>query len=456
MEFARVLNQLRKWQDFYTNEARDMSPVEWLLASTMFCVVAMATTTAWSTGGASIALALITAAVTRIAGYKLKPAISPQLLFGAIVCLIFMAASIFWAYETHRSIRALAIFAALGMGLLLANGAFTAMPQRWRIHLARAASASFIIFLFYGFFEEVSNHQLKRILFWPFQALSIDGLSVAINWSHISEVRPHRTNWNMATLSILLWPILFFVTRSLTQYQARITDAVLCFVLLVMVAHSQHETSMLAFVFGCGTYYLARATSTWTLGILALAWVSIFVLVVPISNALFTHEIHRSEHAPDSFKHRVVLWKYTADRIAERPILGVGLGSTHPMNEAVQNKAERASGTTYRLQTGTHPHNIYLEVWYEIGLVGVICVASFGLAIIYAISQLAPALRNYACAAFAVTMTTSLSSFGWYETWYASTIALCCALFFLVTRINRMDCIGHKNNQANRVSKSVT
>ncbi|RPG34541.1 MAG: O-antigen ligase domain-containing protein [Muricauda sp. TMED12] len=358
-----------------------------------------------------------------------------------------MAASIIWAYETYWSIRALAIFAALGMGLLLANGAFTAMPQRWRIHLARAASASFMVFLFYGVFEEISNHQLKRILFWPFQAISIDGLSAVINWSHISEVRAYRTNWNMTTLSLLLWPVLYFITRNMTHCKTRLVEIIVFLTALAMVMHSQHATAMIAFAVGCAFYYSARANFTWALGLLALTWISVFALVVPISNVLFAYEIHKNGLAPDSFKHRVVLWKYTSDRIAERPLLGVGLGSTHPMNEAVQAKAETVGGTPYRLQTGTHPHNIYLQVWYEIGLIGVICIGSFGLAIIYAISQIAQAIRNFACAAFAVAMTTSLSSFGWYETWYASAIALCCALFFLSTKINRMGCNGQQNNE---------
>ena len=411
-----------------------MSPMEWLLASTMFSVVALATTTAWSTGGASIALALVTVAATRIAGYKLKPAISPPLLFGAIVCLIFMAVSIFWAYETYWSVRALAIFAALGGGLILANGAINGMPQRWLIHLARAASISFIIFLFYGFLEELTNHQLKRFLFWPFQAISIDGLSLVINWSHVSEVRPYRTNWNMTTLSLLLWPVLCFVAQDIARHWVRIVNILLCLASLIMVLHSQHETAMIALSAGCATYYLARLSSTWALKLLALTWVSLFALVIPISGILFVHGVHKSQLAPDSFQHRVVLWKYTSDRIAERPILGVGLGSTHPMNEALQAKADKVSGTPYRLQTGTHPHNIYLQIWYEIGLIGAICTGSFGLAILYAISQFAPALRNYACAAFTVAMTTSLSSFGWYETWYASSIALCAALFFLAEK----------------------
>ena len=65
--------------------------------------------------------------------------------------------------------------------------------------------------------------------------------------------------------------------------------------------------------------------------------------------------------------HRVVVWGYTAEQIMRRPILGVGVNSTEPLDMARPDaeRSRKIEGTRYEARTGGHPHSFYLQVLYE-------------------------------------------------------------------------------------------
>ena len=80
--------------------------------------------------------------------------------------------------------------------------------------------------------------------------------------------------------------------------------------------------------------------------------------------------------------HRVVIWEYSQRRIAERPILGWGLGAS-PALAALQQTAHQAldedlpeAWGELRVIDGGHPHSLPLLIWLETGAIGTgLCVA---------------------------------------------------------------------------------
>jgi hypothetical protein len=67
--------------------------------------------------------------------------------------------------------------------------------------------------------------------------------------------------------------------------------------------------------------------------------------------------------AHNPFRNRLTYWQVTASVIRERPILGVGLGQFREHYDALRPP----DGPRV-----IHAHNSYLELWAEMGLVGLL------------------------------------------------------------------------------------
>ena len=85
-----------------------------------------------------------------------------------------------------------------------------------------------------------------------------------------------------------------------------------------------------------------------------------------------------------SFQHRIELWNRTINTILESPILGTGLGTWRVENlKHVPSKASlNIEGANQSLYTETgnifyeRPHNDFLWVWSEIGIIGLLVYLS--------------------------------------------------------------------------------
>ena len=82
---------------------------------------------------------------------------------------------------------------------------------------------------------------------------------------------------------------------------------------------------------------------------------------------------------PNSFIHRLLIWDFTLDRIAERPVFGWGLDTSRaipggterrPIDFIVPWSDKPITHSDQNLPL--HPHNAALQVWLELGLMGVL------------------------------------------------------------------------------------
>jgi O-antigen ligase len=145
--------------------------------------------------------------------------------------------------------------------------------------------------------------------------------------------------------------------------------------------------------------------------------------------------------------HRLYIWDFAAERIAERPILGWGLdgsrrlpGGDAPViirrcDAALQPVGNvRVDGTVMPL----HPHNAILQVWLELGGIGAVLSLGTVLAILgRAFTK--PAWRHRrALAAFAgaalAGLSVALVSFGIWQEWFLSSLFMTAAACVLAAR----------------------
>lgn len=142
------------------------------------------------------------------------------------------------------------------------------------------------------------------------------------------------------------------------------------------------------------------------------------------------------ERLPFSALHRMVIWDFTAERIAKRPVLGWGMeasrtvpgGRDMPPGEIlnrlrVTEPAQRAAFAAPHVQVlPLHPHNGALQVWLELGAIGALIAAALAW-LLGAAAARAPS-PPAAAGALASAAVTAMLSFGAWQAWWLAAMLL--------------------------------
>lgn len=107
---------------------------------------------------------------------------------------------------------------------------------------------------------------------------------------------------------------------------------------------------------------------------------TIAALISPQATAFIVEQPAVRSFAPNlppSWQHRLVIWEATADQIADRPLLGYGAGF-HRYMRTIEGPPitiyEDGRPRTMPLRFH-HPHNTFMQVWLEGGVVGALLLA---------------------------------------------------------------------------------
>ncbi len=126
-----------------------------------------------------------------------------------------------------------------------------------------------------------------------------------------------------------------------------------------------------------------------------------------------------------SVTHRLKIWRFVADVIAERPLAGWGLNASR---ELPGGNVEIAPGAN---RLPLHPHNAFLQVWVELGAIGVALGAALGITALWAAMTLRPpAAGDARCArasALALIASGSLVAgvaYGIWQGWWMAALWL--------------------------------
>ena len=129
-----------------------------------------------------------------------------------------------------------------------------------------------------------------------------------------------------------------------------------------------------------------------------------------------------------SWAHRLGIWTFTSEVVAENPILGVGLRGSRYLGEGQLIAGMGASVMSL------HPHNAALQVWLELGFVGVLLVIAICLGIARLLWRMCHARLFIAmsCASLGTFVMIGLLSFGLWQTWWQGTIWVTAFIISLV------------------------
>jgi exopolysaccharide production protein ExoQ len=236
-----------------------------------------------------------------------------------------------------------------------------------------------------------------------------------------------RLNRTGSVVAMLVWPAALVTAQLYGRYRAAAVIA-FCAIVLVIVAP---RSPLVAFVIGSGAFAVGWLSQRWGKRFL-LAGFLVAVVIVPFLDAITTPIVDflvANVAAPNSEVHRLRVWEFASSRILERPLGGWGLDTARVVPGSDQMLPLFAHGTG-PIVTGKaiplHPHNALIQVWLELGLVGVLVVAGLFVLIVAAIPE---STRNHAgpavaIAAAATGFAVAELGFGIWQGWWMAALGV--------------------------------
>lgn len=129
---------------------------------------------------------------------------------------------------------------------------------------------------------------------------------------------------------------------------------------------------------------------------------------------------------PPSWAQRLVVWRETAT-VAMRDCLPVGCGADFSRAFAENGATIRVPGWPIDLPVmPTHPHNMFLQIWLELGLPGVLLLATAGLfaARAFLASRVDRLTMSAACGALGVCFISVIFEASLWQVWRLAVFAL--------------------------------
>ena len=243
-------------------------------------------------------------------------------------------------------------------------------------------------------------------------------------------------NPSMGILLIMVWPILCWLNTKNLQIFAIAT----LIGLFGLVYWLDYRSGLVALALGtCAavlTFYFRRflRPAISLLFILGVLSAPIILGSVKPSNVIETESA-----LPKAALHRLLIWNFTTKKIFEKPVLGWGMNAAR-LIPGGQDKLHDASNSYYGQKLPLHPHNIALQVWLELGLVGTILLSIFGALVILAITAQNLPLSVSVCSIGQLTTGLAILnlSYGVWQTWWGASLYLAAALMIAVSRLPKL------------------
>jgi exopolysaccharide production protein ExoQ len=244
-------------------------------------------------------------------------------------------------------------------------------------------------------------------------------------------------------LALLVWPVLILCFR-----HNRLFHGGILFVGAFIVLWQLYSSAAILAVFaGLAIFTLAliSRSSARLLLIAGISGVIAFTPVFPRTVLEPDHIMAQAAWLPLSAHHRLRIWAFTSDAIMKRPITGWGMDTARslsggkskviikrPPPQKESDVAGRRLASEPPLvgeQLPLHPHNAVLQLWLELGIVGVVLGVFLLVRMIVCALQLSSDKRETAAVLgyIATAFVISYFSYGIWQTWWLSVLWICSA-----------------------------
>lgn len=295
---------------------------------------------------------------------------APLAAWSAVALIAWAFFSILWS-PSPRALLTAAEIAYVFIGAWAIGAWWRVLDEqerrRWLVWFAAGLTAGMALFVE----EALFGYPLYRLWAGPRPVEIIMGGNV-----------PKRA---AALLALFAWPLALFVGKQAVggafdggrrdggrrdggRRGAAAAAAVLAASLLVCL-QSASRTSVFGLAAGAAAAGLAAAgLAGFVRRLLTVACVVAFAAAVPAGGWLARATADwDAEGYFHSALHRMEIWGHAAERIERRPLLGHGIDASRVLPK--ENETSRFNPLQETVMP-LHPHNLYLQVWLELGAVG--------------------------------------------------------------------------------------
>ena len=357
--------------------------------------------------------ALVSVAGLCAAGLLLARGFEPRPLFGraaaVFACLFAWAmVSAAWSADPWRSLalaaRLAGVFAA-GLALTAAVGCIAA-PRR------------LVVLLLVGLAVGIAMVAIE---------LATQGALGAL----VSERVYQTTRLNQASVSfaILLAPLSVVLACRGHAALGLMIGTAMTATIFALSGTSAKAAVVAGLVVGL-VLYLGRSRAAYAAAVVSL----ILIITAPLSFAKlerFPGLIATADSIKISAGHRLMIWSFAGERIAERPLAGWGLDAARGIPGG---KDPIRPGETW---LPLHPHNAPLQVWLELGVPGAVLFALLVALAWYGLATV-PWPRIFVAAtgtSLTIALIASFASYGIWQEWWLATLWFSLFLVLVMARL---------------------
>ena len=290
--------------------------------------------------------------------------------------LLYALLSAFWAIQPEVALTKASMALAIAASALLIWSMLINETRANLLHMGEGVCIGLLLGLLYLLIELLTDQSIKL---WLYRAIRLgpedlnprsffkwDGRSlVAISKDDVTR--------SIAPAVLCLWPTLMIIRGAWPTPWRTAGGLFLVLLATVVVMISWHESSKLALVAGLGAFTLSCLSARWAARLLVVAWVWHVYGGCP-GGAAGTSACICTAHRGCRTR-RVIASSSGISRQKRRsksPWLGVGANMTYVLGPEIESETPILPGETLKRTLSIHSHSIYLQTWFELGLVGAV------------------------------------------------------------------------------------
>ena len=329
-----------------------------------------------------------------------------RILALAGIALLYMALSFLWSQSPSLSIeRFLKIFLLSASGLILIYNLPNAKHKPPKL-----------IFVLIGFLTACIFMWIEiKTDMYIFRAI-LDRENVPLS----------KLNHAAVVIAVTLSPILLLFMK----HTYKMGWPVVYLLAGYLIFHSDSQSAQLAYgaatVAGLTVFLLPKSGLAFFTCIIQ-SFILTAPLFYPALRALWPYE--QTAHFRNAVLERLDIWTEFARLSLEKPFFGHGLGTSR---KATLDLSDAAFLETSQV---LHPHSTVLQIWYEIGAVGIVLLSIFLTCVLVQVAQLKDRYERALGASLITAMgAVSLVGFGAWQSWLLGLYMLTAITFLQVYR----------------------
>ena len=228
---------------------------------------------------------------------------------------------------------------------------------------------------------------------------------------------PFWLHAGLAVLILLYWPLVLHIRR---LWGSAASYAILAGLMAITLL-ANFRTGVIALAFGEIVRALTHVNRRVTIRSFATLFLVCVVIAPFVVNGLGSpvEAAKRLPSLPYAAQHRIAIWAFTAEHIVERPVLGWGMNASKWIPGG-KDKIYLAPDLQLGESLPLHPHNATLQIWLELGLIGVTAYLAlfFGLFRTIDVSDSAATMMGQLVSA----VTIANVSYGIWQSWWLAVL----------------------------------